>query len=619
VRGETASAHLLLWAAVLLSACAREAAPPPNLVLRRVEPLGDRLFLNQSIEILFDRAVDPASVTEDTVQVLDASGLPVGGRLECRGHVVEFRPRPPVDPELLTGSFKPGGLYRLRLPGFPRSNTLRGTDGSFLARTRVREWRAWTEEDLAEGIPSVLLPASRRVAFYLEPQVLVDRDEEGVRILLRCSRPLYPPSVRPSVFRLLPAGAGGLAVPLREASILGREGHGGFGSEILLRPAWDPPPGHYRLLLETGSRGLLDDRLESLRIPARTRGGVSLPEPSPEGAWIDIWVPPFPEPSGWREDFGEPRQALSEDPEALGLGLPIEGALEWNRGLRMPSIPFEEEGSPPSLRVRGTLVLKPGEKDPRASGKEGSGILPASGFRVLRRWKIEKGARCILVLSPSVDTLRIRVLGAFELEGDLLVRFEGPGSPFVPLRRKKRGGVWIGDPRPTWGFWKPRVEIEVLGICRLDGRIGREMKGGPERIPGFLAGRGPFFGGKGSGLELWRWPLHRERRARHVSDVGGSSPGSLLPGLWAAVGPWRAFRRPGSGGLRLRTDPPVLPEGCRLFWQGRKPGLGGEKTPWVTADRLPELGLVEELRLAIVQDGRLLPPGALVLRSVLLH
>ncbi len=72
--------RLLLYLPLLALACSRES-PDRELEVRRVDLAADPLFVNQAIRVYFDKVLDRASVTPDTVRVLDEAGNAVPGRL----------------------------------------------------------------------------------------------------------------------------------------------------------------------------------------------------------------------------------------------------------------------------------------------------------------------------------------------------------------------------------------------------------------------------------------------------------------------------------------------------------------------------------------------------------
>ncbi len=138
-----------LWAAAAACGAGTTPVSVPFQVTRVQPPTGlpaeggeEPLFLNQEITVRFNRAIEPLSVTEDTVRVTDSAGHRVKGQLRSLSHSVTFVPVAPLRHTLDDGSFKPGEPYALEVVGFPRANAVRSADGEVLDRTVTRRFRA---------------------------------------------------------------------------------------------------------------------------------------------------------------------------------------------------------------------------------------------------------------------------------------------------------------------------------------------------------------------------------------------------------------------------------------------------------------------------------------------
>ncbi len=87
------------------------------------------VLLNQELVVRFSEPIDPSTVTNDSVRVLDEGGHPVAGQLRCGSRSLRFSPIPPVTRELRDGSLSLGGSYRLEIIGWPTSYGIRSRAG----------------------------------------------------------------------------------------------------------------------------------------------------------------------------------------------------------------------------------------------------------------------------------------------------------------------------------------------------------------------------------------------------------------------------------------------------------------------------------------------------------
>lgn len=181
---------------------------------------GAPLLLNEAITVYFSQAIDPLSVTRDTVSVLDSEGNAVPGRLRTGTTWVTFEPRPPLQPSLEDGSLRPARDYRLRVAGFPRIDCVRGADGQRLAAGLQRSFRTADQATKPSSLPAPLRPIGDGQLPFLvvgpgaEPTLPVD----SPRLRLRFSLPVLPQSLTVDAFQVLlvrPAsGAGSRPVEL---------------------------------------------------------------------------------------------------------------------------------------------------------------------------------------------------------------------------------------------------------------------------------------------------------------------------------------------------------------------------------------------------------------------
>jgi len=121
---------------LVLAGCGPTAPPPPALEVTQFrQERAERVLLNEPLVVHFSEALDPRSVTRESVRVLDAEGAPVVGEVEATGRRLAFHPRLPLAPDLGDGGFLPDRSYSITLRGFPRVDALRSLDGAPLVRT----------------------------------------------------------------------------------------------------------------------------------------------------------------------------------------------------------------------------------------------------------------------------------------------------------------------------------------------------------------------------------------------------------------------------------------------------------------------------------------------------
>lgn len=184
-----------------LLACARDLAPPRRLVLEQVRPgEGRRLLLNEPIRLVFSTALDPLSVTRDSVSLVGESGLAAPGRWIVKDRELLFLPRPVLAPTLADGGYSPGGDYVLHLRGFPHVNGLRSLAGEPLVKTHQRRFQVTVidGEDAPFLDESPFRSESVRLGALLgqAPKPVI----EGEPLRLVCLEPLDPSTLDASQF-----------------------------------------------------------------------------------------------------------------------------------------------------------------------------------------------------------------------------------------------------------------------------------------------------------------------------------------------------------------------------------------------------------------------------------
>ena len=190
--------------------CGGGTAPGAEFRVARVEPqpLGDgvrHVALNQSIKVWFSADVDPATVSKESVRVVDADGYAVPGRLEIGTRSVRFLPVPPVTPALDDGAFRPGEDYWLEVVGLPTSFAVGSADGVPLAAGTAVRFRA-LDDPAVLGLDTPFLPVDLEAA----PLALVAVGPTGLPmavgervVTLRFSSPPLPTTVLPAAFEVV--------------------------------------------------------------------------------------------------------------------------------------------------------------------------------------------------------------------------------------------------------------------------------------------------------------------------------------------------------------------------------------------------------------------------------
>ncbi|PIE24362.1 MAG: hypothetical protein CSA62_03515 [Planctomycetota bacterium] len=569
---------------LLLFSCS-ESQELAELRLVRIFPAGGALYLNQRIDLLFDHPVDPSTVTEDSIRIVDEAGLPVPGELVAHSESlrVSFQPLSPVSPDLADGSFRPGRRYRLLLPTYPRSNSVRGGRGEILRSVPRAEWKAVDPQSLPLDLPTALMPSRQSGPLRLVREPQVEAQQGRIRLLF--DRPLYPPSVRLSSFRLEAGLPGAEELPLRSASVLSEAPPGGQrGSQIELLAVRPLRPGFHTLWIAPGTRGPTDAALRPLALDV---GSAPLAFRADSGRPISFSVAGGAEEPAILQRFSRSREALTEDPALLGLPGRIDGSLDWGpKGLRIPHSGFE------GFRSLGTFVADRGsilQIGARIRTSRGEQRLP-SGTWDFDHFEIPAGLRCYLLLDGA---LRIRVRGRLRIAGGLFLRY-GSHVAHPPRPREALGDDSLTGPALTefWQRFDPRLEVEVAGLARLVADQGRvQLEGQGKELVGFLRARGPLLGKWGDSALL---PVPRA-----PGDFPARGPAVL--GRLAAVSAWSGFADHLALSGRVRIDGP-LREGLEILLQGQQPGPMGQLSAWLRPGRAPELGPVAELRFAVLAE-----------------
>jgi hypothetical protein len=93
------------------------------------------VFLNETLVFDFDRELDRASVTQESVRIVGPEKKPARGRLEVTGKKVLFHPDVPRSADLADGGLAPASVYSVAVAGFPFPDGVRDRDGRPLAES----------------------------------------------------------------------------------------------------------------------------------------------------------------------------------------------------------------------------------------------------------------------------------------------------------------------------------------------------------------------------------------------------------------------------------------------------------------------------------------------------
>lgn len=192
---------------LLLGGCFEGKREVETLQVERTSPpLGEHaepLMLNDALTIYFSGELMKRSVTPDSVVLLDENGHQVPGDLDVGNNWLAFRPEPPLAPDLMDGSFRPGGRYRLVLTGHPRPDAIRGRDGRWLEAGRSFEVRVAERDQAPRGLPAILRPPARDLPFFLvRPDTVLQVAADAPVLQLHFTLPVLPSSVTPECFRI---------------------------------------------------------------------------------------------------------------------------------------------------------------------------------------------------------------------------------------------------------------------------------------------------------------------------------------------------------------------------------------------------------------------------------
>lgn len=199
--------RILVLVCCLAASCGPETAEPSVMEVYDLDPNTDQpLLLNDEISVIFTHALDPSSVTRQSVRLLGGDGQPVEGSWRVDGRELEFSPRPILSRQLDDGGYLPGEEVTLVLKGYPAPSALRSPDGRWLKESVRVRYRVVDRDAKGflfyDATPSRASPLEAPVGGPGFPQ---GRPlAPGEPLVLRCPEPIDPTSLHDEDFLVEP-------------------------------------------------------------------------------------------------------------------------------------------------------------------------------------------------------------------------------------------------------------------------------------------------------------------------------------------------------------------------------------------------------------------------------
>jgi hypothetical protein len=371
------------------------------------------LLLNDAITIYFSEPIQPTSVTEDSVTVIDENGHQVpGASLVVGTDWVSWVPEPPLAKDLSDGSFRPGGHYRLVLAGIPRVDRIRSRNGRSLDRRVAFDVFVAELSQVPAGLPAILRPSASDLPLLLRtsevPQYVA---ADYPRLQVHFTLPVLPSSLTREDFRVRVLN-GGVLVPR---------------SVRVVTSSLDAPdfPGS-TVEIDLGARPEFED---GTRRPLVEGDFISVKLVLGSGLVDYAGQPPLPSATSaaqfWSVVAGrrvpicewpiDEQSFVSED--ALRPGFEVRGSTI------APRVRVEAgNGSLGVFRPVGDMTLRPGETFDRGDGK----LVASSGSEFhFSAIEVPKGVK--VTVDATAGPVRLLSCGGVRIEGS--VQLIGPTSP----------------------------------------------------------------------------------------------------------------------------------------------------------------------------------------------
>jgi hypothetical protein len=454
----------LVLVCCLAVSCGPETVEPSVMGVYDLDPkTAQPLLLNDEITVIFTHALDPSSITRQSVRLVGGDGQPVEGSWRVDGRELEFSPRPVLSRQLDDGGYLPGEQLTLVLSGYPAPSAVRSPDGRWLkesvsVRYQVvdRESQGFLFYDATPNRPRHLEAppngpgfSQGRPLFPWEP------------LVLRCLEPIDPSSLRDEDFWVEPVDLEADVARVR----------------LELLQNWDDD----QVDAEHESRALLAVRFDRQLAPGTYQlvyvgrpGSLTDFRGNPVGRLLAYNKPKFR--VGFEEEQSETTLDFVDEKDALPLVIEgSDGTAYWSDDGRV------------------------GVRYPAAAGHGHDGVVELAGAALaehdLHATRITLGAGVEQRL-PSSGLVVLRAQGRIVLDGKLVRRTGAPApAMFEPL-----GDVLATPPRrttlseflaraagedPTWTVVIAGGDLVVDGTLEIDTPL-LLVAGGRVRGLGFI-------------------------------------------------------------------------------------------------------------------------------------
>jgi len=227
---------LLLPLLAGLSGCWDKRPGSSALTVDRTSPvLSDPtqpVLLNDALTVYFSEPIQPRSVNEDSVVLMDENGHHVLGEVDVGTDWISFVPAAPLAKDLSDGSFQPGGHYRLHLGGQPRFSRIRAEGGGSLSETTSFDVYVAKRDQAPDGLPAILRPLASDLPLMLRvSEVPLHVAADAPRLQMHFTLPVLPTSLSAEAFRIRLYNPGAILVP-RSVRIVSSPVDDHYGSTV---------------------------------------------------------------------------------------------------------------------------------------------------------------------------------------------------------------------------------------------------------------------------------------------------------------------------------------------------------------------------------------------------
>ncbi len=401
------------------------------------------VFLNEALVFHFSAAVDPSSVTAESLAIREeGSEQAVRGVFEVEADHIRFLPALGRERDLSDGGFVPGQRYEVVLRGFPAPDGLRAADGRVLARS------------YSFGFETVVLTEPKgqmfddRSPLMAEPLVAEDRrarsDElivqlgRGESIVMHCAEALDPSTLLDGQFVLRASEKLELSIALDQRLL---ENSSEAGARLELKPRRRLAPGRYFL-----TESLLDPTTRGPGV--RDFGGNEAQLQGP----VTVEVSDPSEGPGSADGRVEHIESFTSTDLSLPFVVPgVDGTATWLGDGRVTFRLPEAAGS----GAEGPVELK---------GAMGAHDLHATSLRLAR------DDECGLLTAPGLVVLRAQK--RMTIDGSLRRR-SGEGEP-ITYQRGEPLSEWLARAHEANASWTVLIaggDLVIDGLIDVDGPL----------------------------------------------------------------------------------------------------------------------------------------------------